>query len=198
MLPRDMLSAAVASFFQADKAYCMVLIPASFTRPVSYSFCCDECLSQMDIPAPFSLIPKAALKTVGDAAMTVTLGIIMASMHGALSLSHSPEPQTFRSWHVPGFVCDLSRASHCSHPLPLLLPHSPLSLTSSLRTTTNGRALSLAQLRGGFEAGIIMNVGRSCSNDAYVQQQHIRLLQRNLSQVHNLHITQPVSISYLV
>ena len=31
----------------------------------------------MDIPSPFSLIPKAALKTVGDAAMSVTLGIIM-------------------------------------------------------------------------------------------------------------------------
>ena len=34
---------------------------------------------QMDVPAPFSFIPKAALKTVGDAALSATLGIIMGT-----------------------------------------------------------------------------------------------------------------------
>ena len=75
----------------------------------------------MDIPAPFSLIPKAALKTVGDAAMAVTLGIIMASM----GHSHCPDFQvTTRTCLGASCFCLGFLIFHTLLPLLLIAPQS--------------------------------------------------------------------------
>ena len=36
-------------------------------------------LSQVDVPRPFSILPRRALTTAGNAAMTATLGVIVVS-----------------------------------------------------------------------------------------------------------------------